>query len=106
MFTITFLGTAATMPSRPRGLPAVLIEHRDRRFLVDCGEGTQRQIVQAGLGFRRLDRVLLTHTHLDHVLGLAGLAATLALLGPVEALAIHGGSLTLSTARKLLDLVW
>jgi ribonuclease BN (tRNA processing enzyme) len=37
---------------------------------VDCGEGTQRQLLRAGAGFRRLDRVLLTHGHFDHVLGI------------------------------------
>src|SRR5438067_425872 len=79
MFELTFLGTAATTPSPERGLSALLVGAGSERFLVDCGEGTQRQLLRAGAGFRRLRHVLLTHAHLDHVLGLAGLIATLGL---------------------------
>ena len=79
MFDLTFLGTAASTPSAERGLPAVLVGAGSQRFLVDCGEGTQRQLLRAGSGFRRLGHVLLTHAHLDHLLGLGGLIATLGL---------------------------
>ena len=79
MFELIFLGTAAAVPSAERGLPALLVARGARRFLIDCGEGTQRQLVRGELGFRGLRHVLLTHAHLDHVLGLAGLLATLAL---------------------------
>ena len=72
MFDLTFLGTAATMPAAERGLPALLVGAGGDRYLIDCGEGTQRQILRAGAGFRRLTHVLLTHAHLDHVLGLPG----------------------------------
>ena len=54
-----------------------MILHRQYRFLIDCGEGTQQQILRSGLGFKRLQKVLLTHGHLDHILGLGGLASTL-----------------------------
>ena len=77
MFDLTFLGTAASTPSAERGLPALLVGAGRRRFLIDCGEGTQRQLLRAGVGFRRLGHILLTHAHLDHVLGLGGLIATL-----------------------------
>src|SRR3984893_11872247 len=80
MFDLTFLGTAASTPSAERGLPALLVDAGRRRFLIDCGEGTQRQMLRAGTGFRRLGHVLLTHAHLDHVLGLGGLIATLGLM--------------------------
>ena len=56
MFEIVFLGTAASAPSIQRGLSAQLIIYKEYRFLVDCGEGTQRQILKSGMGFRRLDR--------------------------------------------------
>ena len=79
MFDLVFLGTAAAVPSTERGLPALLVAKGSSRFLIDCGEGTQRQLMRAGVGFRGLTHVLLTHAHLDHVLGLAGLFATLAL---------------------------
>ena len=76
MFEITFLGTSASAPSIHRGLSAQVIAHNEYRFLVDCGEGTQRQILQSGLGFKRMERILITHGHLDHILGLAGLVST------------------------------
>ena len=70
MFEVCFLGTSASAPSVERGLSSTLVLHRDQRFLIDCGEGTQRQLLRSGLGFRKLDKILLTHGHLDHILGL------------------------------------
>ena len=52
MFEVVFLGTAAGVPSVERGLPALMVLHGGRRFLVDCGEGTQRQLLKSGLGLR------------------------------------------------------
>ncbi len=104
---MVFLGTAAGVPSVERGLPALLVEHRQRRFLVDCGEGTLRQLLRGGLGLRRLDRVLLTHSHIDHLLGIGGLVATLALLGAGDGLAVYGGAAALRAVRALLTgVVW
>jgi ribonuclease Z len=76
MFELTFLGTAAAVPSAERGLSAMLVVKGPNRFLIDCGEGTQRQLMRAQIGFRGLGHVLLTHLHLDHVAGLVGLLAT------------------------------
>ncbi|MCA9952425.1 MAG: MBL fold metallo-hydrolase, partial [Anaerolineales bacterium] len=77
MFELIFLGTSSSAPSIQRGLAGHIILYRQHRFLLDCGEGTQRQILRTGLGFKRLNKVLLTHSHLDHILGLGGLASTL-----------------------------
>jgi ribonuclease Z len=106
MFELTFLGTAASTPSAERGLPALLVSAGGQRFLVDCGEGTQRQILRAGTGFRRLGHVLLTHAHLDHVLGLAGLVATLGLLDVRGELAICGSAETLEFVERYLSALW
>jgi ribonuclease Z len=76
MFEIVFLGTSASAPSVGRNLSASMVLYEHYRFLVDCGEGTQRQLLKSGLGFKRLNRILLTHGHLDHILGLAGLVST------------------------------
>lgn len=105
MFEIVFLGTSASAPSVRRGLPAIMVLHRDRRFLVDAGEGTQRQILRAGLGFKRLDTVLLTHGHLDHILGLGGIASTFARWEAAERLTIYGGAWALGRVRDLMDVV-
>ena len=107
MFEILFLGTSASAPSAKRGLSAQIVKHNEYRFLIDCGEGTQRQLMSSGLGFRRLDKVLLTHGHLDHLLGLGGLAGTLNLWRSTDRLAIHAGAAPLRLARRLLEeVVW
>ena len=105
MFQLAFLGTAAAVPSPDRGLSALMVAAGPRRFLVDCGEGTQRQLMRAGLGFRGLDYVLLTHAHLDHVLGLAGLISTLALFQTGIALDILGATGTIAFVRRYLAAV-
>jgi ribonuclease Z len=79
-----------------------MILHRHYRFLIDCGEGTQQQILRSGLGFKRLDKVLLTHGHLDHILGLGGLASTLGRWEMLEKLQIYGGRSTLARVAKLI----
>ena len=106
MFELTFLGTAASTPSPERGLPALLVTAGGSRFLVDCGEGTQRQMLRAGVGFRRLRHILLTHVHLDHVLGLGGLIATLALLRTEAALTIGGSAETIGFVQTYLASLW
>ncbi len=102
MYELTFLGTAAAVPSAERGLPASLVGRGAERFLVDCGEGTQRQLMRAGIGFRGLNYVLLTHAHLDHVLGLAGLLATLALFRVNGTVEIIGSVETVAFVRRYL----
>jgi ribonuclease Z len=83
-------------------LSAQIVKHDEYRFLVDCGEGTQRQILQSGLGFKRLNRVLLTHGHLDHILGLGGLLSTLMRWEALEELEVYGGRHTLDRVHDLL----
>jgi ribonuclease Z len=102
VFDLVFLGTAAAVPSAERGLPALIVARGSSRFLIDCGEGTQRQLIRAGLGFRGLAHVLLTHAHLDHVLGLAGLLATFALYRVDGAIEIIGSDETLAFVRRYL----
>lgn len=106
MFELTFLGTAGTMPSAERGLPALLVAAGSERYLIDCGEGTQRQLLRAGLGFRRLGHVLLTHAHLDHVLGLAGLLSTLRLLDLAGEMTICGSGQTIAIVERFLAGLW
>lgn len=102
MFELLFLGTSASAPSARRGLPAQIVSHAEHRFLIDCGEGTQRQILQAGVGFKRLTRVLITHGHLDHILGLGGLMSTFLRWEAIEELEIFGGRSALERIRDLL----
>ncbi len=102
MFEIVFLGTSASAPSIHRGLPSQIVLAGEHRFLVDCGEGTQRQILRSGVGFKRLNRILLTHGHLDHILGLGGLISTFARWESIEEIEIWGGKPTLDRVHALL----
>jgi ribonuclease Z len=102
MFEIVFLGTSASAPSVRRGLSAQMVMHDEYRFLIDCGEGTQRQIMHSGLGFKRLNRILITHGHLDHILGLAGLLSTFTRWETIDRLDLYGGKWALERIQDLL----
>jgi ribonuclease Z len=102
LFEIIFLGTSASAPSVRRNLPAQVIKHDEHRFLIDCGEGTQRQILQSGIGFKRLNRILITHGHLDHILGLAGLLSTYLRWESMDKLEIYGCRSALERIHDLL----
>src|SRR3990170_3923626 len=102
MFEIVFLGTSASAPSVHRGLSAQVVMHNEHRFLIDCGEGTQRQILQSGLGFKRMERILITHGHLDHILGLAGLVSTFTRWETIDRLEIWAGRWALDRIHDLI----
>src|SRR4030066_55680 len=102
MFEIVFLGTSASAPSIHRGLSAQVVMHDEYRFLIDCGEGTQRQIMLSGLGFKRMNRILITHGHLDHILGLAGLLSTFSRWEAIDELEIYAGAFALERIHDLL----
>jgi ribonuclease Z len=106
MFDLTFLGTSASVPSAERDHPGVLVEARSDRILVDCGEGIQRQLLRSGAGFRKLDRLLLTHGHFDHVLGIPGLFSTLRLQQSADTMTIYGGQGTLEVVTRMLAGLW
>lgn len=106
MFDLIFLGTSASVPSAERNHPGLLVEAAGHRIMVDCGEGTQRQLLRSGAGFRRLDRLLLTHGHFDHVLGIPGLFSTLRLRQSSDLMTIHGGAGTLDVVSRMLAGLW
>jgi len=86
---VLFLGTAGSSPSPRRGLPATLVRRGGDRLLIDCGEGTQRQLMRS-VGLIELEELFITHFHADHVLGLPGMLKTFALRQRERALTIHG----------------
>ena len=85
-----FLGTAGAAPSAHRGAPGHLVRRGGDRILVDCGEGTQRQLLRSGVGLVDVDDVLITHCHADHVLGLPGMLKTFALRARETPLQLYG----------------
>lgn len=87
--SVFFAGTAGSVPTARRGMPALLVRRGGERLLFDCGEGTQRQLV-ATVGLADLSGVFLTHYHADHWLGLPGLLKTFDLRAREKPLTIHG----------------
>ncbi len=87
---LTFLGTGSAIPTARRNHPSILLSYKDENILVDCGEGTQRQFRIAHLNPCKITRILITHWHGDHVLGLPGLFQTLMLNGYTKTLQIYG----------------
>jgi ribonuclease Z len=86
---LVFLGTAGATPTVDRGSSAVLLIRGSERILIDCGEGTQRQLMRSA-GLARIGTILITHLHGDHYLGLFGLFKTLSLLGREDPLLLYG----------------
>jgi ribonuclease Z len=86
---VLFLGTAGSSPSPRRGLPATLVRRGGDRLLIDCGEGTQRQLMRS-VGLIELEELFITHFHADHVLGLPGMLKTFALRQRERDLVVYG----------------
>lgn len=87
--SVFFAGTGGSLPTQRRGLPALLVRRGGERILVDCGEGTQRQLLRS-IGLTDLDEVFITHLHADHWLGLPGMLKTFDLRDRGRPLYIHG----------------
>jgi len=87
---VVFLGTSGSMPTARRAPAATLVRRGGERILVDCGEGTQRQLLRSDIGLVDIEEVFLTHFHADHFLGLPGMLKTFALRGREVPITIHG----------------
>ncbi len=87
---ITFLGTGNAIPTVKRNHTAILCSFKNENILVDCGEGTQRQFKLAELSPMKLTRILITHWHGDHILGLPGLFQTLAMSESLKTIHLYG----------------
>ncbi|MBS3160004.1 ribonuclease Z [Candidatus Woesearchaeota archaeon] len=90
---IIFLGTSGMQPTKQRNQPSIYLSYGSTKLLIDCGEGTQRQMNIAGLKPTKLSKILITHFHGDHVLGLGGLIRNLGaneFKGTLEIFGPHG----------------
>ena len=87
---VTFLGTSGSMPTPTRGSSSVVLRLGRELLMFDCGEGTQRQMVKAHVGFQRPMKIFISHLHGDHVLGLPGLLQSMSLLRREKPLHIYG----------------
>jgi len=104
LIKVIFLGTSASIPTKNRSLPSIMIIRNGEQLLFDCGEGTQRQVVKAGLGLRKRLKIFITHMHADHVLGLAGILMSLSLTGRQDPLEIYGPSKLQSFIEDMKEL--
>jgi ribonuclease Z len=100
MLRLTFLGTSAAQPTIGRNLTGLAVRRGRELYLVDCGEGTQRQMIRYGTGFD-VAAICFTHFHADHYLGAIGFLRTLSMQGRTEPMDIYGPR----PARKLLDVM-
>ncbi|MBI5148503.1 ribonuclease Z [Candidatus Pacearchaeota archaeon] len=101
MIDLTFLGTGQAVPTDRRNHSAILLKYEDECILIDCGEGTQRQFRKAKLNPCSIIKLLITHWHGDHILGIPGLLQTLVLNGYNKELEIFGPVGT----KKYLDAI-
>ncbi len=98
-FELTILGSASAFPTSKKFPTAQVLNIQERFFLIDCGEGTQIQLRKAKISFGRINHILISHVHGDHIFGLFGLLSTFNLLGRKAPLFIYGHS----EIEKILD---
>ncbi|MBK7213653.1 MAG: ribonuclease Z [Bacteroidales bacterium] len=89
-FSVTILGSSSAIPTSDRNPTAQLVNHNDRLFLLDCGEGTQVSLRKMHVHFQRINHIFISHLHGDHFFGLIGLISSMHLLGRSKALHVYG----------------
>ena len=100
---LTFLGTSSMVPTKERNQIAVFLSYGSEGILLDCGEGTQRQFKIAGISLTKVTKILLSHWHGDHVLGLPGLIQTLSSMNYNGKLEIYGPVGTKKRMEKMFE---
>ncbi len=100
---IIFLGTSCMIPTKERNTSALLLSYNEENILVDCGEGTQRQLRIAGIKPTKITKILISHWHGDHVLGLPGLLQTLGASEYLGKLMIYGPKGSKAYVEKMMN---
>ena len=101
MIDICLAGTGGTIPLKNRWLSSCFIEYLGKAALIDCGEGTQIALSQSNCKISKLDILIITHFHADHISGLPGLLLTLGNTGKLTPLKIYGPSGIMDVVNKL-----
>ncbi len=101
---IIFLGTGQAIPTLKRNHTSIYLRYKQENLLIDCGEGTQRQMRKANLNPCKINRILITHWHGDHVLGLPGLFQTLALSGYNREMHVYGPKGTKKYMKNFVEI--
>ncbi len=100
---LIFLGTSDAIPTEERNHPSLLLSYKNENILIDCGEGTQRQLRKAGISPTKITRLLITHWHGDHVLGIPGLLQTLGFSEYSQTLQVYGPPKTKEFFKQVLS---
>ena len=103
MMQLTFLGTSSMVPTKERNQIAVFLSYGTVGILFDCGEGTQRQFKIAGISLQKVTKILISHWHGDHVLGIPGLMQTLSSTNYEGTLEIYGPNGTKKRMEKMFE---
>lgn len=98
-FEVHVLGCGSAKPSPTHNPSSTVVDFRDNLFMIDCGEGAQKEFQRQRLKFSRLNHIFITHLHGDHVFGLPGLIGTMALSGLEGDITIH----TFEDGKKILS---
>jgi ribonuclease Z len=99
-FEVTILGSSSATPIYNRNPSAQVLNINDRLYLVDCGEGTQQQMLRFDIKASRINHIFISHLHGDHYLGLVGLLSSMHLNGRVKALKLFGPA----ELKEIIDL--
>lgn len=97
------VGTSSAVPTRNRNLPANLINHNGERIMFDCGEGTQKTLMEEKLGLMKINKIFISHWHADHFSGLLGLIQTMEMENREKPLYIYGPPRTKEFTDRILD---
>ena len=100
---IIFLGTSSMVPTKERNQSAILISYKTEGILVDCGEGTQRQLKLANVPVSKITKILISHWHGDHTFGLPGLISTMGASNYSKVLEIYGPKGTKKKIEHMFD---
>ncbi len=103
---VTFLGTSGGTPTSLRSLSAVALDRGSEIIMFDCGEGTQRQMAKAGLNLNKIEKILISHIHGDHILGIPGILQTLSLLNREKELFIYGAEGIIEFIKAVRKTIW
>ena len=101
MIDVCLLGCGGMLPLPHRALTSLYVRHKGHALLIDCGEGTQTAIRSAGLKFKPIDAILITHFHADHIAGLPGLLLTMGNDGRTAPVTVYGGEGLTDIVRAL-----
>ncbi len=99
-FSVTILGSSSATPTSERNPTSQLVNHREKCFMIDCGEGTQIALRKHHIHFQRINHIFISHLHGDHFYGLIGLISSMHLLGRTKELTIHGPA----SLKEVIDL--